>query len=62
MMGFCGGDINLKINGDMPICKEIAIRVRDLTYGDALMLFEEGFCCICEDGKVALITNNSDRI
>jgi hypothetical protein len=37
-------------------------RMQDYTLEDALQAFDEGFFCICKDGRVRCLTNAEDNI
>lgn len=60
MMGFCGGDIYRQVT-DKYAADMLADwhykRIKDLTLGDALQAYEEGFYCMCADGKVECLIN-----
>lgn len=34
-------------------------RIRDLTIGDVMEALNEGFYCICADGRISCVTNIS---
>lgn len=52
----------INLNVSTPICKELQEKMSGLTIDDAFKLFDEGIYCIFEDGKIAYLTNNPDKI
>ena len=37
-------------------------RLKDFTLEDAMDAMKEGFCCICKDGKLGVLTNYPSQV